>query len=74
MNTYNPSDNILLYAKFDNTKDQFVVPPTVEVLFIKDNEITTLLNTEMQTNDNIDYRQGVGSDAGSLLYSDLTVI
>jgi len=25
-------------------------------------------------NDNIDYRQGVGSDAGSLLYFELTVI
>lgn len=57
MLTYNPNDNILLYSQFQNdiSNTTFLVPVMVEILFMKDNQIQTILKTEMNTEDYINY-------------------
>lgn len=56
MITYSPGDSVLLYAQFHNdpTKTSFLVPATVEVLY-DNGQIQTLLQTEMTTEDYINY-------------------
>lgn len=52
MNTYNPGDDILLYACFDNSNNtSFLTIPTVEILYNQQ----VLFSAQMQTVDYVDY-------------------
>jgi hypothetical protein len=57
MNVYNLGEQIFLYATFENdlTNISFLNEPVVEIFFLKDNDIVTVLKEKMQTTDYINY-------------------